>query len=107
MEIGFGIVPVTLEEVRAEAPRDSCAASHLRRASRTAGNLDGGDSGFARTSQRHADRKVLRAPGAEQFERGGSTARRGAGPKIFTQFFTQLHQNVGNRRRKIRKLRRR
>ena len=46
------------------------------------------------------DRKVLCSPSPEQFERGRPSARRCAGEKIFTQFFTQLHQNWEFRGRK-------
>jgi len=65
VEIDPGIVPVALEAVWVQTIRPSHPAAHVRSASRAERCGHGCDPGFARTSQRYADGKVLRASGAE------------------------------------------
>ena len=87
VEIDPGIVPIATETVRIQTIRRSHPEAYFWSASRAEGCGHGGDPRFARTSQRHADGKVLRASGAEQSRFSGAASQQKG--KFITQIITQ------------------
>ena len=65
VEVDPGILPIVIETMRVQKIRRTYPEAHVRSAPGAEGCGHGGNPRFARTSQRHADGKVLRAPGAE------------------------------------------
>jgi hypothetical protein len=87
VEVDPGVFPIASETVWVQTIGRSHPEAYFWGASRAEGCGHGGDPGFARTSQRDADGKVLRASGAEQSRVSGAASQQKG--KFITQIITQ------------------
>lgn len=87
VEVDPGIVPIATETVWFQTIGRSHSEAYFWSAPGPEGCGHGGDPRFARTSQCHADRKVLRASGAEQSRFSGAASQQKG--KFITQIITQ------------------